>query len=367
LRNGLFDPKDPEGEFMPTVLWWGRSDPGYSRNQIIVNLLSELGWRIEFFHPVSSLLGRAQAFFQHPKTPPQLIWVPCFRQRDMRSAIVWARRWKCPLVFDPLISAYQKEVFEKGKWSASQRSAIKLRSWEATLFRQADLVIADTRMHARFFAETFDLDPDKIRVVYVGADDAVFRPADAAPAGTPVEVLFYGSFLALQGPEYIIDAAMEMENRGIRWVLLGDGDLRARLEARSSGVPNVRFEPWLPYELLPKRLARAHILLGIFGTTPKAAMVIPNKVFQSMAVGRPLITRRSEAYPQQVRDSGAIGWVPPGDARAIARQVTEMAADPQSLLQRGRQTRQLYDQYFSLHHIRRQLQTALDTVMAAGR
>jgi glycosyltransferase involved in cell wall biosynthesis len=346
---------------MPTILWWGRSDPGYSRNRIILKLLSELGWRIEFFHPVSSLLGRAQAFFQRPGIP-QLIWVPCFRQRDMHSAVVWARRWKCPLVFDPLISAYQKEVFEKQKWSASERPAIKIRAWEAGLFRQADLVIADTRLHAQFYAQAFDLDPDKVCVVYVGAEDSVFRPADTMPDGSPMEVLFYGSFLSLQGPEFIIDAAMTMENKKIQWVLLGDGDLRARLEARSRELPNVRFEPWTPYELLPQRLARAHILLGVFGTTPKAAMVIPNKVFQSMAVGRPLITRRSEAYPQQVQDSGVIGWVPPGDGRAIAKQVMEMAADPHGLLQRGRQTRQLYDQYFNLNHIRRQLQNALDRV-----
>jgi glycosyltransferase involved in cell wall biosynthesis len=366
LRNGLFGREKPEGEFMPTVLWWGRSDPGYSRNRIILNLLSELGWHVEFFHPFSSLLGRPQAFFQRPGTP-QLIWVPCFRQRDMHSAVVWARRWKCPLVFDPLISAYQKEVFEKGKWSAGERAAVKLRSWEANLFRQADWVIADTSLHARFYTDTFDLDPDRVCVVYVGAEDAVFRPADADPNATPREALFFGSFLALQGPEFILDAAEEIADKNIRWVLLGDGDLRARVEARARGLSNVRFEPWMPYELLPQRLAKASILLGIFGTTPKAEMVIPNKVFQAMAVGRPLITRRSEAYPQPVRESRVIGWVPPGDARAIGRQVAEMFADPGGLLRRGHQTRQLYDQYFSLHHIRRQLQDVLEKAMAAGR
>jgi glycosyltransferase involved in cell wall biosynthesis len=350
---------------MPTVLWWGRSDPEYSRNQIIVKLLSELGWRIEFFHPVSSLLGRPQAFFQRPKMP-QLIWVPCFRQRDMHSAVCWARKWNCPLVFDPLISAYQKEVFEKGKWLPNEKSAEKLRSWEGGLFQQADLVIADTRLHARFFIDTFRLDPDKVRVVYVGADDAVFKPVDVA-ARSPIEVLFYGSFLALQGPEIIVDAAMEIKNKEIQWVLLGSGDLKPRLESRAQGLPNIRFEPWIAYEQLPRRLAQAHILLGIFGTTPKAAMVIPNKVFQSMATGRPLITRLSEAYPKQVRDSGIIGWVPAGDAHALAAQVSQMAADPHGLVERGRQTRQLYDQYLGLHHIRTQLQTALEKAVAVQR
>jgi glycosyltransferase involved in cell wall biosynthesis len=351
---------------MPTVLWWGRSDPDYSRNQIILNLLRELGWQIEYFHPVSSRLGRAQAFFQRPGRP-QLIWVPCFRQRDMHSAVSWARKWNCPLIFDPLISAYQKEVFEKQKWRPNASSAIKLRSWEADLFQQADMVIADTHVHAQFYEGTFALDPGKVCVVYVGADDAVFKPVDVDVDRSPIEVLFYGSFLSLQGPEVIIEAAMEIQNKQIRWVLLGSGDLKPRLEARARGLPNVRFESWIPYEQLPQRLAQAHILLGIFGTTPKAAMVIPNKVFQAMAAGRPLITRRSEAYPQQVRDSDIVGWVPAGDARALAAQVAKMAADPHGLVDCGRQTRQLYDQHLSIHHIRRQLQTALDAVMAIRR
>jgi glycosyltransferase involved in cell wall biosynthesis len=179
----------------------------------------------------------------------------------------------------------------------------------------------------------------------------------------PIEVLFYGSFLSLQGPEVIIEAANEIKNKEIQWVLLGDGDLRSRLETRAQGMANVRFEPWTPYEDLPSRLAQAHILLGIFGTTPKAAMVIPNKVFQAMAMGRPLITRYSEAYPQQVRDSTVIGWVPAGDASALAAQVEKMAADPHGLVGWGHQTRQLYEQCLSLHHIRRQLQNTLDKVM----
>jgi glycosyltransferase involved in cell wall biosynthesis len=348
---------------MPIILWWGRSDPGYSRNQILLNLLNELDWDIEYFHPVSSLLGRAQAFFRRPKRP-QLIWVPCFRQRDMHSAVYWARRWRCPLVFDPLISAYQKEVFEKEKWGVTERPAIRLCSWEAGLFRQADMVIADSRLHAQFYINTFALDPGKVNVVYVGADDTVFKPVAVDAFRSPIEVLFYGSFLPLQGPEVIIDAAMEIENKNIQWALLGDGDLKPRLETRALGLPNVRFEQWVPYEHLPRRLAQAHILLGIFGTTPKAAMVIPNKVFQAMAAGRPLITRRSEAYPQQVRDSEVIGWVPAGDARALAAQVARMAADPQGLVDCGRQTRQLYDQHFSIPYIREQLQSALEKVMA---
>lgn len=352
--------------YMPTVLWWGRSDPQYSRNQIILKLLVASGCEVDFFHPVSSPLGKAQAFFQRPRIP-DFIWVPCFRHRDVTSACYWARKWNRPLVFDPLISAYQKEVYEKCKWRETHKAAIRLRSWESRLFREADIVVADTHAHAQYYMDTFRLDPGKICVVLVGADEQVFRPSDVDAAGSPVEVLFYGSFLSLQGPDVIVDAALKIPDKRIQWVLLGDGDLRPPLEAKSDGQPNIRFEPWIPYERLPQRLARAHILLGIFGTTPKAAMVIPNKVFQSMAVGRPLITRRSEAYPKPVSESSAIGWIPAGDAGALAAQVQKMAAEPGELVRTGRRTRILYEQNFSTQRIRLQLQHVLEKVSTLAR
>ena len=351
---------------MPTILWWGRSDPRYSRNQIVLDLLTELGWKIDFYHPFSSHLGKLQAFFQRPGIP-QAIWVPCFRQRDMHSALYWARKWNCPLVFDPLISAYQKEVFEKRKWPATEKPAVRLRGWEADLFRRADVVIADTPVHASFFCETFRLDPQNLCVVHVGADERMFVPVDVDPAVSPVEVLFYGSFLALQGPDVIIEAARCIPDKSIQWVLLGSGDMKPDLELKSNNFSNIRFEPWISYRDLPQRLAQAHILLGIFGTTPKAGMVIPNKVFQSMAAGRPLITRFSEAYPQQVSESKVIGWVPPGDASALADRVMKMAAQPGELVNIGRQTRALYEQHFSLNHIRQELQHVLERVLALHR
>jgi glycosyltransferase involved in cell wall biosynthesis len=347
---------------MPSLLWWGRSDNHYSRNQIILGLLARLGWHVECYHPISSHLGTVQAFFRRPK-PPDVVWVPCFRQRDMSSAIFWSRKWACPLVFDPLISAYEKEVFEKEKWRETDKSAVQLKAWEGGLFHQAAVVIADTQLHAQFFIDNFRLEPEKLRIVNVGADEQIFTPTDVDCSRSPLEVLFYGSFLALQGPDVIIAAARLMKNKDIRWVLLGDGDLKPRLEAESKDLPNVVFEPWMPYERLPQRLSEAQILLGIFGTTPKAGMVIPNKVFQSMAVGRPLITRDADAYPEQIRDSGVIGWVPAGDAHALASQVEKMAAEPGQLVPRGRQTRMLYEQHFGADHIRRQLHYALDLAL----
>jgi glycosyltransferase involved in cell wall biosynthesis len=194
-----------------------------------------------------------------------------------------------------------------------------------------------------------------------GNAGAVFRPAPAPAPGAPIEVLFYGSFIALQGAEVIIDAARAYQGPAVRWVLLGNGPLLETCKQNAQGLTNVVFEPWLPYAQLPARIRRADILLGVFGTTPKAQRVIPNKVFQALACGKPLVTCRAPAYPAGLMESGnhGITWVPAGDSAALAASVAGLARQPERLAALGRGARTGYEKFFSATAIRRQLQAAL--------
>lgn len=95
------------------VLWWGRFDPGYSRNRVYQTLFRELGWEVDyFFVKVWPRLGDVEAFFRglgkRPK--PDLVWVPVARQRDIAAACRWAHRRGIKVVFDPMISAWDKKV-----------------------------------------------------------------------------------------------------------------------------------------------------------------------------------------------------------------------------------------------------------------
>lgn len=347
---------------MPSVLWWGRFDPGYSRNRILRKLFGGLGWRTSDFHPKFCRMADWEAtLYRLPR--PDLIWVPCFRQRDMAAAARWAKRHGVPLVFDPLISAYDKQVDERGKLNNESSRAQGLLAWEQSLFRRANKVIADTPAHAEYFVKVLGVSRKNLAVVYVGAEEALFNPGHwvSDVRDKPLEVLFYGSFIPLQAPQVAIEAARLYQGPPVRWVFLGQGPLRGMCEENAKGLSNVTFEDWVPYNKLADRIHQADILLGVFGTTPKAGRVIPNKVFQSLACGRPVITRSASSYPNDllaVEDSGLV-WVAAGDSQSIADNVASMAAHPGKLRLFSEAAARTSQQYFSESVVRHQLREAL--------
>jgi len=343
------------------MLWWGRFDPAYSRNGVLRRHLASLGWTFTDFHPRFSAVGDLEAALRRlPK--PAAVWVPCFRQRDLAAARRWCDRQGVPLIFDPLISSYDKRVWERFKLKRESLAARWLLARERRLFAKADLVLADTACHASFYSQVLKVPQAKLHVVYVGADETVFAPAPERGPGEPLDVLFYGSFIPLHGAPTIVEAARLYRGPPVRWSLLGDGPAKAACEKSAAGLAGVVFQGPVPYAQLCSRIHGADILLGVFGTTQKAGRVIPNKVFQALAAGRPVITRASEAYPEAARASEALAFVPPGDAQALAAAVAAWASRRAAFAARCRAARAVYDACFSSAVVRRQLEATLSSL-----
>ena len=110
----------------------------------------------------------------------------------------------------------------------------------------------------------------------------------------------------------------------IRFRVVGSGQLEPLLRA---APPNVERVGWIEYALLPDELRRAGCALGIFGTSAKAARVIPNKAFQALACGTPLVTADTPAARELLTQGNDALLVPAGDAEALAAAVERLAED----------------------------------------
>ena len=348
---------------MKTVLFWGRFGPEYSRNRVYISLFKELGWDVRLFMvKYCCAFGDVEWRLRGDKSvKPDLVWVPVCRQRDAAAATRWAHKRGIPVVFDPMISYWDKKVLEQGKWRAEEGRAKRLLAWETKLFNGVDRLLCDTSCHADFFHAHMGVPREKLRVLFTGTDETVFKPADRPEDDpphdpkAPLRILYHGAYLPLHGTEYIVEAARRTQNLNIHWDFLGWGAYKAATEEKAKGISNITFLERVPYVEVPRVIRTADIVLGVFGTTEKASRVIGNKVYEAMACCRPVINEFCTGYPPEAKDCPAITFVPPGDPQAIVDAVLPWIDRREELFALRKTARDFFEQCLSMAVIKQQL------------
>lgn len=348
---------------MKTVLFWGRFGPEYSRNRVYISLFKELGWDVRLFMvKYCCAFGDVEWRLRGDKSvKPDLVWVPVCRQRDAAAATRWAHKRGIPVVFDPMISYWDKKVLEQGKWRAEEGRAKRLLAWETKLFNGVDRLLCDTSCHADFFHAHMGVPREKLRVLFTGTDETVFKPADRPEDDpphdpkAPLRILYHGAYLPLHGTEYIVEAARRTQGLNIHWDFLGWGAYKAATEEKAKGISNITFLERVPYVEVPRVIRTADIVLGVFGTTEKASRVIGNKVYEAMACCRPVINEFCTGYPPEAKDCPAITFVPPGDPQAIVDAVLPWIDRRDELFALRKTARDFFERCLSMAVIKQQL------------
>jgi glycosyltransferase involved in cell wall biosynthesis len=154
-----------------------------------------------------------------------------------------------------------------------------------------------------------------------------------------MKVVFVGLFTPLQGTGVIARAAIEaLGSAELEFTFVGTGqDLHVAKSVVGAGSEGISWRDWVPSADLPEFVAGFDVSLGIFGTTPKALRVIPNKVYQGLAAGTVVVT--SDTVPQRrMKEQHGLERLyvtPPGDSGALARVLVELARSIDRLRTRG--------------------------------
>jgi glycosyltransferase involved in cell wall biosynthesis len=235
-------------------------------------------------------------------------------------ADLWAARRAArgaPVVFNPLVSLSDTFVSDRKRFRPGSPSARALGVLDRRALRAGDVVVADTSAHADFLRELAGL--ERVEVAFVGAEERLFSPGTEARTA---HALFVGKLIPLHGVETILEAARLAPEVQVR--MIGSGQLEAALTGRPA---NVDWVPWVEYERLPDEYRSASFALGVFGSSEKAARVIPNKAFQALACGTALVTADTAAVRELLVDGESALLVPPGDAGALAAAMRRLSGD----------------------------------------
>jgi glycosyltransferase involved in cell wall biosynthesis len=317
------------------VLYFGTYDRDYPRNAQVISCLRGAGVEVTERHEAvwdgrrdswragtreAATLAIAEArLLRRPAERFDAVVVGYPGHLDLTAARRAAKG--APVVFNPLVSLADTLVADRGRFRPGSPAARVLAAIDRHALRAADLVVCDTRAHADHLAHLGGLDPARLAVCFVGAEERVFTPGRAPQE--PFTCLFVGKLIPLHGLETILATARLAPE--IHFRVVGSGQLEPTLAAASANVDRV---PWVEYERLPEELHRAGCALGVFGTSAKAARVIPNKAFQAIACATPLVTADTPGARELLVDGESALLVPPGDPAALADAVRRLAADP---------------------------------------
>ena len=235
-----------------------------------------------------------------------------------------------PLVWDILMSIYLIAA-DRGI-SEHLPSMWLMRQLERIACHLPDLLIMDTEEYARWFQSTYGVSRDRFCFVPLGADDSVFVPltSTAAPNDDVFRVIYYGTFIPNHGVQYIIEAAhLLVEERDIHFEFIGMGPDKAWAEdaAKRYRLTNVTFVDWLEPAELVERLARVDVCLGAFGLAHQSRLTVHNKIYEGLAMGKPVITGDSPAVREIFEHGKQVYLCARGDPHSLAEAIRVLRRD----------------------------------------
>ncbi len=230
---------------------------------------------------------------------------------------------------------YGHGVVETGTMSGMSASAV--RAVESTVLRTADGVAVIHDGFADILAN--DLSVDRRRIRTIRNWNHVARPDPAASARfraahgwdpDDVVVMHAGNMGIKQGLDNVVAAAWlaDRQRCRVRFVLLGDGNQRARLEAAGAGIVALQFLPPVSEAEFTSALGAADVLLvnELPGITQ---MAVPSKLTSYFNSGKPVLaaTDADGFTAMEIAGSGAGIRVPGDRPDLLLREALRLGTD----------------------------------------
>ena len=228
-----------------------------------------------------------------------------------------------PIIFDALVSVYDTLCFDRKIFRPESIIGKFLKWYDYFLCKISDYIILDTRTHKDYFIKEFSVPKNKISYIYVGCNKSIFKPIKIEKNNAYFEVLWYGEGLPVQGVDVILKAAKYLEkNKDIFFYLIGPIEKKYHKLINRLRLSNVRFKDRVPYNDLPKEIAKANLCLGgHFSNLSKAKRVISIKTFEFSACDKAIVLGDNQANKEIFKIDKKTIFCKMNDEKALAEAI----------------------------------------------
>jgi len=266
-----------------------------------------------------------------------------------------AGRWLGSIKRTPFIleirDLWPESITASGMGSDADLSIRLLRGLSAFLYRTCNHLVVVTPAFKQELVTKWHVPTEKISLVENGVETDLFTPN-----GTGVEikreldlegkfvVSYVGTLGLAHGLEALLKAAAQLQTDfpDIRFLLVGEGADKNRLVTLASELKltNVRFLLQQPRQKIPAIIRASDACLVLLRKAAVFETVIPTKMLEFMACGRPIILGVDGQARQVIETAGAGIFIEPEDSCALVKAVTHLYLDSglrEALGQNGRE------------------------------
>lgn len=231
---------------------------------------------------------------------------------------------------------------------------IKASEWlEKFLYAHADLVVVNS---PGFIEHTRERGAKRVELVPNGADTSMFnqdeiknKSIESSDYSGEYVVIYAGAHGMSNDLGVVLQAAHQLQSRpDIKLLLIGDGKEKPALQnlAKELKLTNLEFLPPVPKKQMASTLAAADACIAILKPIPLYATVYPNKVFDYMAAGKPVLLAIEGVIQEVVEAAGGGLIIPPGDPKALAEGISYLADHKNEGIKMGLRGRKFIKMHF---------------------
>lgn len=271
--------------------------------------------------------------------------------------LIAARLRHVPFVFE-VRDLWPEAAIQMGAFSRNGVLGRIAKSLERFLYRRASAVIAlSPGMAEGVIAEGYP--PEHVHMIPNSCDLDLFRPGPKDPELVERFGLggrFVVGYAGAIGPSNALEASVPeaarlLKERGrddVVFLIAGDGrslPLITEMKERE-GLENLILAGSMPKRDVPRVTRTADALMTLFAEVPILYTNSPNKFFDGLATGRPMIVN-SPGWTRQLVEEHDVGvYVSPGDGAALADAIEHLADHPDLVQEMGARARHLAEQEF---------------------
>ena len=283
-----------------------------------------------------------------------------------------SRMKRCPWVLE-IRDLWPESILVVG--AIRNRTIIRMLEYlEELAYRKADRIVPVTDAFKKYMVEK-GVDAGKIEVIKNGVDLGFYEPATRDKAIAEefgLQGKFVASYFGTHGMahhlETILEAAQVLQDYPeIAFLLVGDGAERQRLIelCDQSRLENVLMAGQQPKEKMPALWALSDVSLVLLKKSDLFRTVIPSKIFESMAMEKPIILG-VEGESQAIIEGAEAGLcIEPENARELSARVLELYSDRELRARLGRNGRRCVAEQFNREVLGRRYGALLATLLEA--